>query len=128
MFGYSRVLLVDALAVLFGLGAWLGVNGMYTQLPILIAVAPESWQLASYIVVVIQVKECMARTRGERLPKTGIFFLQCAFSLLQAANVGCVAYALAARRWQSASLQSAFIYAVLTLGCASLVLMAFFYQ
>ncbi|KAJ1521323.1 hypothetical protein ONE63_002999 [Megalurothrips usitatus] len=99
----SRVVLVDVLAALFGLGAWLGVNAMYTQLPILVEVLPESWNVASYIVVVIQ-----------------------------AANIGGVAYAVVQRHHGDVAdgglLERGCIYAMTALGCASLLLMAFFYQ
>ncbi|GMR41688.1 hypothetical protein PMAYCL1PPCAC_11883 [Pristionchus mayeri] len=43
------------LVLLFGTSAWLSINSIYVQLPILSQSAPESWNLASYIVVIIQV-------------------------------------------------------------------------
>lgn len=51
----NRNLLVDFLALLFGIGAWIGVNSTYVQLPILVASAPEGWNLPSYLVVIIQI-------------------------------------------------------------------------
>lgn len=51
----NRVLVVDLFAALFGMGAWLAINGMYTQLPLLVFNSPEGWDLPSYIVVLIQV-------------------------------------------------------------------------
>ncbi|KAE8748246.1 hypothetical protein FOCC_FOCC005085 [Frankliniella occidentalis] len=95
----GRVLLVDLLAGLFGMGAWLSVNAMYTQLPILIASAPESWNLASYIVV-----------------------------LIQAANIGGILYALLGRRYPGEALERGAIYFLEAVGIAALALMAFFYQ
>ncbi|KFB37914.1 AGAP000181-PA-like protein [Anopheles sinensis] len=53
--GKDRRLTVDLLAILFGIGAWLGINSTYVQLPLLVGSAPESWNLPSYLVVVIQL-------------------------------------------------------------------------
>ena len=50
----NRKILVDVLALMFGLGAWIGVNGIYAQLPLLVQSAPEKWKLPTYMVVVIQ--------------------------------------------------------------------------
>lgn len=46
---------LHVLVLLFGTSAWLSINSIYVQLPILSQSAPESWNLASYIVVIIQV-------------------------------------------------------------------------
>uniref|UniRef100_A0A8R1UT21 Riboflavin transporter n=1 Tax=Pristionchus pacificus TaxID=54126 RepID=A0A8R1UT21_PRIPA len=43
------------LVLLFGMSAWLSIDSIYVQLPILSQSAPESWNLASYIVVIIQI-------------------------------------------------------------------------
>ncbi|KAF8356192.1 hypothetical protein PRIPAC_97815 [Pristionchus pacificus] len=43
------------LVLLFGMSAWLSIDSIYVQLPILSLAAPESWNLASYIVVIIQI-------------------------------------------------------------------------
>ncbi|XP_062533432.1 solute carrier family 52, riboflavin transporter, member 3-B-like [Armigeres subalbatus] len=51
----GRSLLVDLLAILFGVGAWIGVNSSYVQLPLLVANAPEGWNLPSYMVVITQL-------------------------------------------------------------------------
>lgn len=51
----GRSLLVDLLAILFGVGAWIGVNSSYVQLPLLVANAPEGWNLPSYLAVIIQL-------------------------------------------------------------------------
>lgn len=50
----NRKISVDILATLFGLGAWIGINGIYSQLPQLVFTAPEQWNLASHIVIVVQ--------------------------------------------------------------------------
>lgn len=50
----NRKVLVDVLALLFGIGAWVGVNGIYVQLPLLVNTAPEGWNLSAYMVMVVQ--------------------------------------------------------------------------
>ena len=50
----NRRVVVDILAVLFGIGSWVGVNGIYVQLPLLIKSAPEGWGLPAHMVMVVQ--------------------------------------------------------------------------
>lgn len=50
----NRKILVDLFALLFGLGTWVGVNGIYVQLPLLVNAAPEGWNLSTYMVIVVQ--------------------------------------------------------------------------
>ncbi|XP_015123390.1 solute carrier family 52, riboflavin transporter, member 3-A [Diachasma alloeum] len=50
----NRKLLVDLLAVMFGIGAWIGVNGIYVQLPLLVNTAPEKWSLPAHMVMLVQ--------------------------------------------------------------------------
>lgn len=50
----NRRLLVDLLALMFGLGAWIGVNGIYVQLPLLVNTAPEEWRLPAHMVMLVQ--------------------------------------------------------------------------
>ncbi|OXU19370.1 hypothetical protein TSAR_015344 [Trichomalopsis sarcophagae] len=57
MFGQklsNRKVLVDVLALLFGVGSWVGVNGIYVQLPLLITTAPEGWSLPAHMVMIVQ--------------------------------------------------------------------------
>ncbi|CRK91639.1 CLUMA_CG005291, isoform A [Clunio marinus] len=51
----NRNALVDVLAVFFGVGTWIGINSTYVQLPLLVNATPEGWNLASYIVIIIQI-------------------------------------------------------------------------
>ncbi|EDV91495.1 solute carrier family 52, riboflavin transporter, member 3-A [Drosophila grimshawi] len=51
----NRNLLVDLLAIFFGIGTWLGVNGTFIQLPLLVNEAPEGWSLPSYLSVMVQI-------------------------------------------------------------------------
>lgn len=51
----ARNVRVDLLAILFGVGSWIGVNSVYLQLPLFVAHAPEGWSLPSFLVIVIQI-------------------------------------------------------------------------
>lgn len=50
-----RSYLVDFLIVLFGVSSWVAVNGLWVELPVLVKKLPESWKLASYIVITTQI-------------------------------------------------------------------------
>ncbi|XP_076164971.1 solute carrier family 52, riboflavin transporter, member 3-B [Ptiloglossa arizonensis] len=50
----NRRLIVDLLALMFGLGAWIGVNGIYVQLPLLVNNSPEGWSLPAHMVMLVQ--------------------------------------------------------------------------
>ncbi|XP_020287489.1 solute carrier family 52, riboflavin transporter, member 3-A-like [Pseudomyrmex gracilis] len=50
----NRRLMVDGLALMFGLGAWIGVNGIYVQLPLIVHTAPEGWSLPAHMVMLVQ--------------------------------------------------------------------------
>lgn len=39
---------------MFGIGSWILVNSLYTQLPLLVQNAPEGWNLPSYLSIAIQ--------------------------------------------------------------------------
>ncbi|XP_045586758.1 solute carrier family 52, riboflavin transporter, member 3-A isoform X3 [Procambarus clarkii] len=51
----GRNLLVDVLAAVFGVGAWVAVNGLWVELPLLVEKLPEGWNLPSYLSVIIQI-------------------------------------------------------------------------
>lgn len=51
----GRNIRVDLLAMLFGIGSWIGINSVYLQLPLFVAHAPEGWSLPSFLVIVIQI-------------------------------------------------------------------------
>lgn len=53
--GVDRRPLVDLLAMIFGVGAWVAINGMWVELPLLVLHLPEGWNLPSYLSVIIQV-------------------------------------------------------------------------
>lgn len=43
-----------ALFVLFGLGSWVTINGIFSELPLLVQVLPEGWRLATGLSLVVQ--------------------------------------------------------------------------
>ncbi|XP_035732753.1 solute carrier family 52, riboflavin transporter, member 3-A-like [Vespa mandarinia] len=51
----NRSSYMHLLIVLFGISAWIGVNGIFVQLPILIHCSPEGSALPTYIVIAIQM-------------------------------------------------------------------------
>uniref|UniRef100_A0A1A9VYC8 Riboflavin transporter n=1 Tax=Glossina austeni TaxID=7395 RepID=A0A1A9VYC8_GLOAU len=51
----ERSLVVDMLAIFFGIGTWVGINGTFIQLPLLVEIAPEGWSLPSYLSVMVQI-------------------------------------------------------------------------
>ncbi|KAM9284767.1 solute carrier family 52, riboflavin transporter, member 3 [Morus bassanus] len=48
-------LLTHLLACAFGMGSWVAVNGLWVELPLLVRVLPEQWDLPSYITIIIQM-------------------------------------------------------------------------
>ncbi|XP_076845822.1 solute carrier family 52, riboflavin transporter, member 3-A isoform X2 [Brachyhypopomus gauderio] len=48
-------LYVHVLACAFGLGSWVAINGMWVELPLMVNVLPEGWDLPSYLTVIIQL-------------------------------------------------------------------------
>lgn len=95
----NRNIIVDLLAISFGCAAWMGVNSVYLQLPLLVGPAPEGWNLPSYLVVVIQI-----------------------------ANLGPIIYSLVQKLWPGKVKDSFYIYFLLLVGCVSSILMAFLYD
>lgn len=48
-------LLTHVLALLFGMGSWVAINGMWVELPLVVPEIPEGWYLPSYLTVLIQM-------------------------------------------------------------------------
>ena len=46
---------VCIIVVMFGMGSWITINGLWVELPILVDQLPEGWNLPSYMAVVIQI-------------------------------------------------------------------------
>ena len=53
----NRVILVDLLAVLFGISSWISINGLWVELPLLVQNLPEGWALPSYLSIIVQVNQ-----------------------------------------------------------------------
>ena len=51
----SRLVLIDVLALLFGISAWISINGLWVELPMLVTQLPEYWALPSYLSIIVQV-------------------------------------------------------------------------
>lgn len=48
-------LLTHLLAVLFGMGSWVSINGLWVELPLIVPQIPEGWYLPSYMSIIIQM-------------------------------------------------------------------------
>ena len=46
---------VSLLIILFGMGSWIAINGVWAELPLLVSKLPEKWDLPTYLVLIIQV-------------------------------------------------------------------------
>ena len=54
LFGH-RVIVIDILAILFGISSWICINGMWVELPVLVNSLPEGWNLPSYLSIIVQL-------------------------------------------------------------------------
>jgi len=98
--GGGRNVWLDLLAVLFGMASWISVNGLWVELPVLVSVLPESWALASYLSVIVQI-----------------------------ANLGPISYALLRWRFGDERIsKTACIYLLLIVGVISSVLLVFLWD
>ena len=46
------------LIILFSLSSWVAINGLWMELPLLVNVLPEGWNLPAYLSILIQVSHC----------------------------------------------------------------------
>lgn len=97
MWGAPRRVPLDLLMACWGLGTWLGVNGLFVQLPLLVERLPEQWKLPASMALAVQL-----------------------------ANVGLLVYALL-RRLRPRGADAHYIYALLAIGTLALTLNAFLY-
>lgn len=93
------VLLVHVLACAFGLGAWVAVNGLWVELPLIVNVLPEGWELPSYLTVIIQL-----------------------------ANLGPLLVTLMHKLYPGRLKEPIVIYSILSIGVVACVLLAFFWD
>ncbi|XP_072304243.1 riboflavin transporter 2 [Eucyclogobius newberryi] len=92
-------LLTHLLAVLFGMGSWVSINGLWVELPLLVPQIPEGWFLPSYLSVLIQM-----------------------------ANVGPLFVTLMHRFCPGKLNEAAVIYAIIALGAVASLLLGFFWK
>ena len=90
---------VCLLIIMFGMGSWVAVNGMWVELPILVHQLPESWNLPSYMTIIIQVANIgpLIYTIGHLLLPRIITEKPVAYFII---FTGCVAAILIAFVWQ----------------------------
>lgn len=50
----TKVVLFIAIC-LFAISSWIDINGLFVELPLLVQVLPEGWNLPSYLVIIIQI-------------------------------------------------------------------------
>ncbi|XP_040572918.1 riboflavin transporter 2 isoform X1 [Lepeophtheirus salmonis] len=55
VFVSNRSTLVDLLIILFGISSWISINGLWVELPLMVDVLPENWNLPSYLVAIVQL-------------------------------------------------------------------------
>ncbi|KAA0188488.1 hypothetical protein HAZT_HAZT006407 [Hyalella azteca] len=94
----SKRHLINTLAILFGVGAWVSVNGIWVELPLMVDSLPEGWALPSYLSVIIQI-----------------------------ANIGPISYSVL-QLLRPVKRLSAFVYFLLTIGCIASLLLFFFWD
>lgn len=66
-------LLTHALVALFGMGSWVSVNSLWVELPVVVKVLPEGWNLPAYLTVLIALANIgpLAVTVSHRLCPPG---------------------------------------------------------
>ena len=92
-------ILVCIIVVLFGMGSWIAINGLWVELPILVDQLPEGWNLPSYMTVIIQI-----------------------------ANIGPIAVTIAHVCWPGKVNEQPIVYAMVLVGSVAAILLAFFWR
>lgn len=95
----NRNVRVDVLAILFGIGSWITVNGMFIQLPLLVSKAPEGWSLPSFLSIIVQL-----------------------------GNIGPLCYTLFQKYSPRKLKDSYVIYAIYVIGCSASILTAYLFE
>uniref|UniRef100_H9GNM4 Riboflavin transporter n=1 Tax=Anolis carolinensis TaxID=28377 RepID=H9GNM4_ANOCA len=96
----AMALVVHLLSCLLGTGSWVAINGVWVELPLVVAAAPEGWLLPSYLTVIIQLANLgplvftLAHRFG-RLGEVGVIYGVLA--------LGCLSCLLLAFFWGSTS-------------------------
>ncbi|XP_069809058.1 solute carrier family 52, riboflavin transporter, member 3 isoform X2 [Dendropsophus ebraccatus] len=87
------------LACIFGTGAWVAINGLWVELPLIVNDLPEGWYLPSYLTILIQM-----------------------------ANIGPLFVTVMHKAKPGWLREVAVIYAIVVLGIVALFLLAFFWK
>lgn len=91
---------VHALACAFGLGSWVAINGLWVELPLIVTVLPERWDLPSYLTVIIQLANLgpLLVTLAHRLRPGWVREAPVVSGVLSVGVLACVLLALLWRR------------------------------
>ncbi|XP_075071408.1 solute carrier family 52, riboflavin transporter, member 3 [Mixophyes fleayi] len=92
-------LVLHLLACIFGTGAWVAINGLWVELPLIVNDLPEGWYLPSYLTILIQM-----------------------------ANIGPLFVTLMHKLKPGRLNEVAVIYSIISLGIVALFLLAFFWK
>ena len=85
--------------ILFAMASWIDINGLWTELPLLVNELPESWNLPSYLVLIIQI-----------------------------ANIGPITYTLANRYAPNKVKEWPVIYVIISVGILACFFLIFFWD
>lgn len=82
-------ILTHVLAVLFGMGSWVTICGLWVELPLIVPHVPEGWYLPSYLSVIVQMANIgplfvtlMHRFRPGTLNETAVIYFIVGFGIL----------------------------------------------
>lgn len=92
-------LYIHVLACAFGVGSWISINGLWVELPLIVNILPERWDLPSYLTVIIQL-----------------------------ANLSPLLVTLAHQFCPGRLRENLVIYSVLSIGIAACILLALFWK
>ena len=92
-------LLVCLIIIVFGMGSWIAINGIWVELPILVDQLPEGWNLPSYMTIIIQI-----------------------------ANIGPISYTIGHLLFPKVVEERPAVYLMVVVGSIASLLMAFLWQ
>ncbi|CAK8676020.1 unnamed protein product [Clavelina lepadiformis] len=96
---FSSAAIVHFLVLMFGAGAWIAVNGVWVELPVIVYSTPEGWTLPSYLTVILQI-----------------------------GNIGPVLVTVMQTFYPKYFHQNAMIYSIVGIGTLSCLLLSFFWD
>ena len=85
--------------MLFAISSWIDINGLWVEIPLLVNELPESWNLPSYIIVIIQL-----------------------------ANIGPLIYTILVKLWPERIKEWPFVYVIIAIGALSCLALVFFWD